>query len=1247
MMSPDIGIGEARVPLGQALGAAGSDAFEDSATQQLIGIHELSSAKGRNEIAPSPTDPMGAPIPTYEEEPQQKPGSERIDMIDALDQVKKAGLDKTLKLPNEPDIAPAALAIMIDRARTRAEHAATIARGPQGLVPDALMLGTSFLVGAVDPLNIASAFVPVMGELRYGKLLASAGESAAARAGVRAGVGAAQGVTGQALLEPIDWYAHSQDGRDFGMSDVLHNLVFGGLLGAGLHAGGGALSDAWRAHKGRELYPYGPGEPLDRSAALAAAAPERGAAIAPDLDAVDRVLAGQSAAPLREVAPELAVLDDLPPRAQEDTARASIASLLDGTPVRSAELLDAAAQTDPRIAESFDLAKPVAPLTPWAARQAVADDIRQKLLDAGLPADQADANAALTAARYAARAERLGTGQSALELYRGENITVRTAEEPEHDPLIARQRAALDGGRVLNQRGREAEGQTTLPGTEPIGQGALAQRRADQPLKPGIAQKPLDVGLFGDEATQKSFFQSARDSTKTPEFKAWFGDSVAKDEKGDPLVVYHGSNRRFPEFANKPSFRQDEYGFKYEATSPAFFFADDGDTARVFAKDKVQIGKRLRGETGGRAQVRAFYLSVKNPLDFTIDDATHQAIRKEGRYFVAPHEPNPYAAEIIGDISGYDPPQTWREVQTALDDPEIVSRLKADGFDGARLAEENGAGSWAVFDPKQIKGIDNRGTFDASDPRLLYQGGEEPRGRITLADNRAVIDLYKSADASTFLHESGHLWLDELLRDAAHAEAPAALKADRDTVLNWLGVKHATEIGTAQHEKWAEGFEQYLKNGEAPSGALAKAFAQFKTWLTEIYRALAQSGQTISPEIKGVMDRLLATESEIADRADDLGATTRAVQKTARGRAAADPQTWSLYEYLASKGGLKPDPELAAIFGGRRGPMIGGFGPLLRKDGMALDEALRVAKEGHYLFDEADISGAAARLTPRDLLDSIDRESRGQKVYRNDHITQDREIGPEEEAKHIVAALHDELEAGGGQKGLEIDPRLEARVVEIVQKEGTRDVLAAYERAIMEDAERYEGLSDARRAHETTRLLPGWDAAEPIAAPLHGGADRGGGGPAGLSAGGGSPPDGGAPRAAGAGDRAPAASPLAPPALAAGLRPQAPPSAEAWHSLARAVPEYDAPDAVRASQAAAAAPEPVPVTATASERTKAALAADQKSAELYEARAAFLSPEERLAIDDALRTINLEEADRREIFSRGAVCLAEAAGVVA
>jgi N12 class adenine-specific DNA methylase len=43
-----------------------------------------------------------------------------------------------------------------------------------------------------------------------------------------------------------------------------------------------------------------------------------------------------------------------------------------------------------------------------------------------------------------------------------------------------------------------AKPQSTIPGTEAIGDGELAQRKSDQPLKPTAAQQPADDGLFGD-----------------------------------------------------------------------------------------------------------------------------------------------------------------------------------------------------------------------------------------------------------------------------------------------------------------------------------------------------------------------------------------------------------------------------------------------------------------------------------------------------------------------------------------------------------------------------------------------------------------------------------------------------------------------------------------------------------------------------------------------------------------------------
>lgn len=195
-----------------------------------------------------------------------------------------------------------------------------------------------------------------------------------------------------------------------------------------------------------------------------------------------------------------------------------------------------------------------------------------------------------------------------------------------------------------------------------------------------------------------------------------------------------------------------------------------------------------------------------------------------------------------------------------------------------------------------------------------------------------------------------------------------------------------------------------------------------------------------------------------------------------RGRAAADPETWSLFEFLASQGGLKPTADLRSIFGSKRGPFVPGFGPLLRPDGMDLDQALTKAKENSYVLDPNDIQHVQGienhnenTVRWQDLQDMIDEESRGRKQYRLTHTPAESKVDTEEEARHIVDALHREVRAAGGT----VDPALEDRVVQIIQMEGEHDVLAAYERAIMEDHDRYEDALDDRRdaGYETE----GWD----------------------------------------------------------------------------------------------------------------------------------------------------------------------------
>lgn len=146
-------------------------------------------------------------------------------------------------------------------------------------------------------------------------------------------------------------------------------------------------------------------------------------------------------------------------------------------------------------------------------------------------------------------------------------------------------------------------------------------------------------------------------------------------------------------------------------------------------------------------------------------------------------------------------------------------------------------------------------------PQELAQG---TRGKIRLAtdDAKATITLMKNANASTFIHETGHHWLDELMKDATHELAPDELKKDASTLRKWFGIEEGQDIPTRQHEKFARGFERYAMEGTAPSPRLAGVFAKFKQWLTQIYQTVDRLRSPINDDIRDVFDRLLAKNPE-------------------------------------------------------------------------------------------------------------------------------------------------------------------------------------------------------------------------------------------------------------------------------------------------------------------------------------------------------------------------------------------------
>lgn len=137
------------------------------------------------------------------------------------------------------------------------------------------------------------------------------------------------------------------------------------------------------------------------------------------------------------------------------------------------------------------------------------------------------------------------------------------------------------------------------------------------------------------------------------------------------------------------------------------------------------------------------------------------------------------------------------------------------------------------------------------------------RGRITFGDGQHFnISLLEGADRSTFLHETGHLYL-QVMQDLAK-ETPK-LQEDYATIRDWVGAPaDGTGFTREQHEQFARGFEAYLMEGKAPSVTLRAAFFRFKQWLTAIYHELSGLNVNLTPEVRKVFDRLIASDQEIA-----------------------------------------------------------------------------------------------------------------------------------------------------------------------------------------------------------------------------------------------------------------------------------------------------------------------------------------------------------------------------------------------
>ncbi len=267
---------------------------------------------------------------------------------------------------------------------------------------------------------------------------------------------------------------------------------------------------------------------------------------------------------------------------------------------------------------------------------------------------------------------------------------------------------------------------------------AQAKVAADAEFDRKLKEAGLPEG-FDYTLGQEAYDAQGKANTNSPAFKEWFGNSNAVDENGKPLMVYHGTHKKFD------TFDTDKIGTGTGGAilGKGFYFTNKKGTAEQYAYGFFGSGKGK-----GDNNVMPVFLSIQNPAKN----------RKEYN-------------------------------------PSI--------HDGVIEKQKDGSTFYLVSAPTQIKSVYNRGTFDSANPNIyLKENIENVRPSIAdlfAPKENVVEEVHKNISD----YEKGTLpiWVEINLGTPSVAltsvGVPAySLKLKQKTIKKDTQTKHAVKIET-------------------------------------------------------------------------------------------------------------------------------------------------------------------------------------------------------------------------------------------------------------------------------------------------------------------------------------------------------------------------------------------------------------------------------------------------------------------
>ena len=163
-------------------------------------------------------------------------------------------------------------------------------------------------------------------------------------------------------------------------------------------------------------------------------------------------------------------------------------------------------------------------------------------------------------------------------------------------------------------------------------------------------------------------------------FSNWFGNSKIVDENGKPLVVYHGTNSDIESFSDRKKGTSTDPGIR----GRGFYFSTNIKSSQCYGDNLYKV-----------------YLKVENPIDLLRFDSLEEIIDLLEIDPTIIHERGikgtpTYSISIYAPFSGV-----------------FSGAVRDKGFDGIKHGQEI-----VVFNPNQIKSIDNDGTWNINDDNI-------------------------------------------------------------------------------------------------------------------------------------------------------------------------------------------------------------------------------------------------------------------------------------------------------------------------------------------------------------------------------------------------------------------------------------------------------------------------------------------------------------------------------------------------